>query len=118
MAFNLQDGGGILWSVSVTDAGLLTTTNLGAGSAGTVFLNDWRGLTWQLGVTTGGLLTTNSVATASNPTFIVLSSPSGFLWVLTVTPAGLLATALQQAFGDDSLSFISPTGFEQKVSVF
>lgn len=122
MSFILQEGlgggGTNIWTVSVTDGGLLTTTLIGPGSAGAVFLNDWAGLTWQLGVTTGGLLTTNSVGTASNQTFISLSSPSALIWYLTVNPAGLLMTALQQAFGDDSLSFLSTTGFEQRVSIF
>jgi hypothetical protein len=96
--FSLQDSNGFLWSVTVTDAGLLQTVAGPLGSTPNVNLNDNAGGSWLLGVDTSGNLQTTSVTFSSAyPASIVLVSPGSFVWFLRVISGGLLTTTLQAA---------------------
>ena len=92
----LQDSGLVLWSVTVTDAGLLQSTPGSTGAVVPIILNNpGNTVSWQLGITTLGLLTTTSVAfNAANPTQIQMFSITGTTaWYLGVTTLGLLTTS-------------------------
>ena len=81
--FTLEDSGGFLWSVSVTDAGFIQTTKGITGTAPNVYMNDSAGDSWQLTITTGGDFQPVSVTFNSTyPAGIVLDSPSNFAWFL------------------------------------
>lgn len=91
----LRDSLGGLWSVQVTDSGILETTAVTTGYADDVLLNDITlpVTTWRLGVTAGGLLTTDLIAYRLEPSALYLgTSPSAFDWRLQIT-GGLLQTS-------------------------
>jgi len=92
----LADTNGVLWSVSVDDAGLLHTTVVGSGTPATLFLNDpTNAASWQVKVTIAGILTTTAVGFNGTfpKTFTIVSSTGLTSWNIGVTLAGLLTTA-------------------------
>lgn len=96
-SFNLQDGSGTLWAVKILDTGILTTTNIGAGTAPTVFLNDSSaiGTSWQLAVAVNGLLAlVPALFSPSYPLSISLATnPKLYQGILRVS-SGLLQTTV------------------------
>ena len=87
----LQDSSLGIWLLSVTDAGILTTT-ASSGTPGTLFLDDSGDNSWQVGVTTSGVLTATAVANADYATAFQLISPSKFSFSLQVALGGILTT--------------------------
>lgn len=95
ITFTLADPTTALWTVSVTNGGLLQTTAGSTSIARTMILNDpGNTTTWQIKVAAGGLLTTTALAfDVSKSVNFLLISPSGtFGWQLGVTAGGLLTT--------------------------
>jgi hypothetical protein len=95
-SYILADNTGALWSMGVSDIGILTTTGGAFGLAKTLFLNDTdEGLTsWQVEVSPIGALTTTQVTfNALYPTFLAMVSASGNnRYTLHLNNIGLLIT--------------------------
>jgi hypothetical protein len=60
----LTDANGVIWSVTITDPGVITRTSGGAGPGQLIVINDSTAntISWQLGITIGGVLTTTSIS--------------------------------------------------------
>lgn len=100
LSFILQDpNSGNLWSVAITDAGLLQTTQVGSGTPATVLLNDVAdGTTYQIGITSDGLLLTIPVTSVpSAPQIYSLATTPNFLNCGIFISNGLLNTAAPNA---------------------
>jgi hypothetical protein len=95
-SYILADSTGALWSMGVSDIGILTTTGGAFGLAKTLFLNDTdEGLTsWQVEVSPIGALTTTAVTfNPLYPTFLAMVSASGNnRYTLHLNNIGLLIT--------------------------
>jgi len=100
----LRDSSTKLWSIGVSDIGILTSTPVTQGVEQPLTLNDPGNTTsWKIGVTTLGQITTTQVAfNALNPTTFNMISTSGlFLYTLKVTFVGVLQTYFAGAYLPD-----------------
>jgi hypothetical protein len=92
-SFTLLDTNSVAWTTTVSDTGVLTTVQ-GGGQPRTLLLNDSSAIgAWQVLVSIVGVLST--VATGFQTTYpqvLPLSSPSGFTYLLIVSPGGALQT--------------------------
>lgn len=103
----LQDANQVLWNVSVTDAGILETTQLmqpGAAAVQNLILNDETlpNTSWQLGVNTNGTLTVTEVAySPGNPLLYALSTTPSQLYTSISVAGGLLQTRVPTPYARD-----------------
>lgn len=91
----LRDSALNLWSIGVSDIGILTTLPIAVAIEQTLTLNDPGNTTsWKVGISTLGVITTTSVVfNPLNPTVRNMVSNSGlFLYQLQVTKTGVLQT--------------------------
>ncbi len=89
----LQAPNGSLWSLGVSNAGILSQTAVGSGAPQTLILNDLGGATsWQLQVSNAGVLSQTAIAFSSAyPGGLQMISASGTLiWRLEVLVGGIL----------------------------
>lgn len=102
-SFALMDSNNVLWSVSMTDAGILQTTLVATGTPATLLINDdtLASTTWQMGVNTSGMLTVTSITfdSSQSTTYGIASSPSGFAATIAVS-SGLLVSNVTSSVGD------------------
>lgn len=93
----LADSNGALWSVTLSDNGILQSTPVTSGTTGVYILN-WVGnsTSWQLGITTNGNVTETSVSFSSlyPSIFQFLTAPSSDPAQLWVTSNGTLEDLL------------------------
>jgi len=96
-SFILADGTGALWSLGISDIGVLTTTGGAFGTPGTLILTDTTDGTtsWQVGVNNIGVLTTVQVPFGSSyPTVLQMVSASGTQrWTMYLSNLGVLITS-------------------------
>ena len=95
MSFYLEDANGFAWLISITDTGLLQATKGSLGTILNMFLNDPGNTTsWQLGIVLVGNdgvpQFTSVTPNAAYQRSILLTSPSGFSWALTITSGGIV----------------------------
>lgn len=82
----LEDGSGNLWILSVNSEGQIVGTNIGSGTAPTVFLNDADGNSYSL---TFNASLGNIQATPSPDNVYPTSIPMTALWTLKINTEGL-----------------------------
>lgn len=98
----LADSYGNLWSVGVTDAGLLTSTPASSGNKQTVILNDSTNTySYSLGITALGLLTTTSIPFSSTGVmqYSLITNTGQNVWNVSVTSNGQLQTVFGNTIG-------------------
>ena len=99
----VNDSGGNTWQISVNDDGTLSSVSVSPSSPPAFLLDDadTGTSTWQVAatLTTGNPTTTPATFDPSQPVFITLQSPSGFLWELQVHNTGVLFTSLASVPG-------------------
>jgi hypothetical protein len=91
----INDSSGNTWQVGVSDAGILSATQVSQQSPPAIYLNDYatNTTTWLLTVTTSGIIGTQQVTyNASYPTGRGLISPSGYSFDLQVSSSGVMST--------------------------
>src|ERR1700758_3299340 len=95
MSVILQDSGSNYWLVGVSDDGTtLNTTPVGAGPANPpTFIDHSNTSYWLLTVDTAGNLGTSS-GVAPGVDYVILISPGGYAWQLSVVP-GTSGSSLQ-----------------------
>lgn len=91
----LQDSSTQLWSLTVNDTGILSTTAVAIGTPVTLILDDPSdAASWQIGVAVGGLLTTTSIPFGAYPqNFTLTSTTTITIWNIGVTFTGSITTA-------------------------
>jgi hypothetical protein len=92
----INDSNGNTWQIGVSDAGILSSTQVGQQSPAAIYLNDYATNTtsWLLTVSTSGIIGTQQQVTynAAYPVSQGLSSPSGYSFDLQVNSSGVLST--------------------------
>lgn len=70
----LEDADSVLWLVSATSAGTISTVVVSSGTPSTIYLNDRSADSWQLGISTSGDLQLTSVASGDYPLSVAITS--------------------------------------------
>jgi hypothetical protein len=89
----INDSGNNTWQVGVSDAGVLSAAPVSAQSPSPVYLNDFVNNTtsWLLAISTQGVLeAVTETYNSTYPTQQSLTSPSGYVFSLAVTPNGVI----------------------------
>ena len=93
----LQDADGVIWAVTLTDAGVINPPTVSSGVPALLLLNDASGKSYNVTVSTLGVLAPQRVAQANYRQLIpIQSTPSGFVWQLFINPSGQLKTSNAQ----------------------
>lgn len=80
-AWNLQSPNGSIWLPSITTAGILSFTDMGAGAADSILVPDADGTYWTPSITNGGIISVTSGATPTASTELPsIADTSGRIW--------------------------------------
>ena len=104
-SWNIQSPNGSLWQPSITTSGVLSVTDIGAGTVDSILVPDPDGTYWTPSITNDGIVSVTSGATPSVSTELPsITNTSGRIWYWLI-PNNLSILSLAQPWGSRTFYF-------------